>query len=89
MELTTIGIDLAKNVLQVHGADGKGKVVLKKQLKRHQVLAFFANLTPCLVGMEACGSAHYWARKLQTLGHTVKLMAPQYVKAFVKRKCYA
>ena len=85
MKLTTIGIDLAKNVLQVHGADDKGKVVVKKQLKRNQVLPFFANLVPCVIGMEACGSAHYWARKLQALGHTVKLMAPQYVKAFVKR----
>lgn len=85
MKLTTIGIDLAKNVLQVHGADEKGKTVIKKQLKRAQVLAFFANLTPCKIGMEACGSAHYWARKLQALGHRVQLIAPQYVKPFVKR----
>ena len=85
MKLTTIGIDLAKNVFQVHGADGKGKAVLKKQLKRAQMLPFFANLTPCRIGMEACGSAHYWARKLQALGHTVQLIAPQYVKPFVKR----
>jgi transposase len=85
MKLTTIGIDLAKNVLQVHGADDKGKTVMKKQLKRAQVLPFFANLTPCRIGMEACGSAHYWARKLQALGHTVQLIAPQYVKPFVKR----
>jgi transposase len=85
MKLTTIGIDLAKNVFQVHGADGKGKTVMKKQLKRTQVLPFFANLTPCRIGMEACGSAHYWARKLQALGHTVQLIAPQYVKPFVKR----
>jgi len=85
MNLTTIGIDLAKSVFQVHGADSKGKTVLKKQLKRTQVLAFFANLTPCRIGMEACGSAHYWARKLQALGHTVQLIAPQYVKPFVKR----
>lgn len=85
MKLTTIGIDLAKNVFQVHGADEKGKAVLKKQLKRAQMLAFFANLTPCRIGMEACGSAHYWARKLQALGHTVQLIAPQYVKPFVKR----
>jgi transposase len=85
MKFTTIGIDLAKTVFQVHGADGKGKAVLKKQLKRTQVLAFFANLTPCRIGMEACGSAHYWARKLQALGHTVQLIAPQYVKPFVKR----
>lgn len=85
MKLTTIGIDLAKNVFQLHGADGKGKAVMKKQLKRAQVLPFFANLTPCKIGMEACGSAHYWARKLQALGHTVQLIAPQYVKPFVKR----
>jgi transposase len=85
MNLTTIGIDLAKNVFQVHGADEKGKAVLKKQLKRAQMLSFFANLTPCRIGMEACGSAHYWARKLQALGHTVQLIPPQYVKPFVKR----
>ncbi|OIR07156.1 transposase IS116/IS110/IS902 family protein [mine drainage metagenome] len=82
MKLTTIGIDLAKNVFQVHGADEKGKTVLKRQLKRSQVLPFFAQ---CKIGMEACGSAHYWARKLQALGHTVQLIAPQYVKPFVKR----
>jgi transposase len=85
MKLTTIGIDLAKSVFQVHGADERGKAVMKKQLKRAQVLPFFANLTPCRIGMEACGSAHYWARKLQALGHTVQLIAPQYVKPFVKR----
>ena len=84
MKITTIGIDLAKNVFQVHGADGRGKAVLKKGLKRAQMLPFFANLTPCLIGMEACGSAHYWARKLEGLGHTVKLMAPQFVKPYVK-----
>lgn len=84
MNITTIGIDLAKKVFQVHGVDEHGKVVLKKQLKRAQVLPFFANLPPCLIGMEACGSAHYWARKLEKLGHTVKLMAPQFVKPYVK-----
>jgi transposase len=84
MKITTIGIDLAKNVFQVHGVDERGKVALKKQLKRVQVLPFFANLPPCLIGMEACASAHYWARKLQALGHTVKLMAPQFVKPYVK-----
>jgi transposase len=84
MKLTTIGIDLAKNVFQVHGVDVHGRVSLKKQLKRSQVAAFFANLPPCLIGMEACCSAHYWARKLQALGHTVKLMAPQFVKPYVK-----
>jgi transposase len=84
MNITTIGIDLAKNVFQVHGVDERAKGGLKKQLKRAQVLPFFANLPPCLIGMEACGSAHYWARKLKELGHTVKLMAPQFVKPYVK-----
>jgi len=84
MNLTTIGIDLAKNVFQVHGVDARGKVVLRKALKRVQVLPFFVNLTPCLIGMEACGSAHHWAMKLEALGHTVKLMAPQFVKPYVK-----
>ncbi len=84
MNITTIGIDLAKKVFQVHGVDEHGKACLKKQLKRAQVLPFFANLPPCLIGMEACGSAHYWARKLEKLGHTVKLMAPQFVKPYVK-----
>jgi transposase len=84
MKITTIGIDLAKNVLQVHGVDERSKTVLKKQLKRAQVVTFFANLAPCRIGMEACGSAHHWARKLEVYGHTVKLMAPQYVKPYVK-----
>ncbi|MCC6209378.1 MAG: IS110 family transposase [Gammaproteobacteria bacterium] len=85
MKLTTIGIDLAKNVFQLHGADATGRAVLKKQLKRAQVLPFFANLACCRIGMEACGSAHYWARKLRALGHQVQLIPPQYVKPFVKR----
>ena len=84
MKITTIGIDLAKNVFQVHGVDERGKVVLKKQLRRDQMATFFVNLPPCLVGMEACGSAHHWARKLQGMGHTVRLMAPQFVKPYVK-----
>jgi transposase len=84
MKLTAIGIDLAKNVFQIHGVDVRGKAVLKKQLKREQMAPFFANLMPCLIGMEACGSAHFWARKLQAMGHTVKLMAPQFVKPYVK-----
>jgi transposase len=84
MKMTTIGIDLAKNVFQVHGVDAHGKTVLKKQIKRDQMAVFFANLAPCLIGMEACGSAHDWARKLQGFGHTVKLMAPQFVKPYVK-----
>jgi transposase len=85
MKLTTIGLDLAKAVFQVHGADDRGRSVLKKQLKRAQVPTFFANLTPCKIGMEACGSAHYWARKLMAMGHEVVLIPPQYVKPFVKR----
>jgi transposase len=84
MEITTVGIDLAKNVFQVHAVDQHGKVVLKKPIKRDQMAAFFANFPACLIGMEACGSAHYWARKLQAFGHTVKLMAPQFVKPYVK-----
>ena len=84
MEITTVGIDLAKNVFQVHAVDQHGKIALRKQLKRGQMAEFFANLPTCLIGMEACGSAHYWARKLQALGHTVKLMAPQFVKPYVK-----
>ena len=84
MKITTVGIDLAKNVIQVHGVDAHGKRVLKKQLKREQVIPFFANFQSCLIGMEACGGAHHWARKLQGLGHTVKLMAPQFVKPYVK-----
>jgi transposase len=84
MKITTIGIDLAKSVLQIHGVDERGKAVLRKQVKRKDVMKFFANLEPCLIGMEACGSAHYWARKLTELGHTVRLMAPQFVKPYVK-----
>ena len=84
MKITTVGIDLAKNVFQVHGVNEHGKATLKKQLKRHQVMEFFVNMPACLIGMEACGSAHHWARKLQTLGHTVRLMAPQFVKPYVK-----
>jgi transposase len=84
MEITTVGIDLAKNVFQIHAVDQHGKVALKRQLKRGQMVEFFTNLPTCLIGMEACGSAHYWARKLQVMGHTVKLMAPQFVKPYVK-----
>ena len=75
MKITTIGIDLAKSVFQVHGIDASGKAVLRKQLKREQMASFFVNLAPCLIGIEACGSAHYWARKLQQFGHTVRLSA--------------
>jgi transposase len=84
MKITTVGIDLAKNVIQIHGVDERGKAVLRKQLKRAQVASFFATLEPCLIGMEACGSAHHWARKLQGFGHAVRLMAPQFVKPYVK-----
>jgi transposase len=84
-EVTTIGLDLAKHVFQVHGVDAEGAPVLRKQLRRSQVLAFFSRLPPCLVGLEACATAHYWARELRALGHEVRLMPAQYVKAYVKR----
>ena len=84
-EITTVGLDLAKNVFQVHGVDAEGTTVLRKQLRRAQVLAFFSRLPRCLVGMEACATAHYWARELRALGHEVRLMPAQYVKAYVKR----
>lgn len=84
MKINTCGIDLAKTVFQIHGVDQHGKVCLRKQLKRSQILSFFVRLEPCLIGMEACGSAHYWARKLSEMGHTVRLMAPQFVKPYVK-----
>jgi len=84
MKITTIGIDLAKEVFQIHGIDAHGKAVLRKQLRRGEMAKFFANLEPCLIGMEACGGAHHWARKLGEFGHTVKLMAPQFVKPYVK-----
>jgi len=84
MKVTTIGFDLAKNVFQVHGVDERGHVVVRKQLRRDQVAIFFANLPACLVGMEACGSAHHWARKLQGFGHEVRVISPQFVKPYVK-----
>ena len=84
MNITTVGVDLAKIVFQIHGVDARGKVAMRKQLKRSQVIGFFTQLPPCLVGMEACGGAHYWARKLTQLGHMVKLIAPQFVKSYVK-----
>src|SRR3974377_1799531 len=85
MQITTIGLDLAKNVFQVHGIDAAEKVVVRKQLRRGQVLKFFAALPPCLIGMEACATAHYWARELTKLGHEVRLMPAKDVKAYVKR----
>ena len=84
-EITTIGLDLAKHVFQVHGVDANGATVLRKQLRRAQVLAFFSRLPPCLVGLEACTTAHYWGRELRALGHEVRLMPAQYVKAYVMR----
>jgi len=85
MQITTIGLDIAKNVFQVHGIDATEKVVVRKQLRRSQVLAFFKAVPPCLVGMEACATAHYWARELTKLGHRVRLMPAKDVKAYVKR----
>ena len=85
MDITTIGLDLAKTVFQVHGVDASGAVAVRKTLRRSQVPGFFAKLPPCLVGMEACGTSHYWARELSKLGHQVRLMPPAYVKPYVKR----
>jgi transposase len=85
MEISTIGLDLAKSIFQVHAIDAAGKVVVRKALRRAQVLPFFAKLPPCLVGIEACGTAHHWARELMKLGHEVRLMPPAYVKPYVKR----
>ena len=82
--VTTVGLDLAKNVFQVHGADAHGRVLLRKKLQRSQLAAFFATLPPCVVAMVACGGAHHWGRKLSALGHQVRLIAPQYVKPYVK-----
>jgi len=85
MQISTIGLDLAKTVFQVHGIDANEKVVVRKQLRRSQVMAFFQDLPPCLVGMEACATAHHWARELRKLGHEVRLMPAKDVKAYVKR----
>ncbi len=84
-EVTTIGVDLAKNVFQIHGVDMSGTTVIRKQLRRRQVLALFEKQPPCLVGMEACATAHHWAREITALSHEVKLMPPRYVKPYVKR----
>jgi transposase len=84
-EVSTIGLDIAKSVFQVHGVDGAGAVVIRKRISRAKVVEFFGELPPCLVGIEACPSAHHWGRELQALGHTVKLMPPSYVKAYLKR----
>jgi transposase len=85
MELTTIGVDLAKHVFQVHGVDGAGRIVVRRALRRREMLSFFGQLSPCLVGMEACATAHHWAREIGRLGHQVRLMPPGYVKPYVKR----
>ena len=82
--VTTIGLDLAKQVFQVHGADAEGAPLFNRKLRRAEVLRFFEKLQPCLVGMEACASAHYWAREIAAFGHDVRLLPPQYVKPFVK-----
>jgi len=85
MEITTLGLDLAKNVFQVHAVSSTGEVVVRRALRRAQVMPFFSKLAPCLVGMEACGTSHHWARELTRLGHEVRLMPPAYVKPYVKR----
>src|SRR6476659_327405 len=84
-EVITIGLDIAKSVFQVHGVDGVGAVVIRKRVGRARMLEFFAGLPRCLVGIEACPAAHHWARELQAIGHTVRLMPPSYVKAYLKR----
>jgi transposase len=84
--ITTVGLDIAKSVFQVHGVDAAGVVVVRRQLKRRHVLAFFQKLAPCLVGIEACATSHHWSREIAALGHTVRLMPPAYVKPYVKRQ---
>ena len=84
MQVTTVGIDLAKNVFRIHGCDAHGKPVLRKQLGRRQLLSFIANLPRCPVAMEACASAHYWAREIEKLGHQVRLIGPRFVRPYVK-----
>jgi transposase len=86
MQITTIGLDLAKSVFQVHGVGADGQVVVRKKLRRAEVLKYFEALAPCLIGMEACASAHYWARELSALGHEMRLIPPAYVKAYVRRQ---
>ena len=85
-DIVTIGLDIAKSVFQVHGVDATGQVVVRRQVRRSHVLKFFAGLAPCVVGVEACATSHYWSRELRTLGHSVKLMPPSYVKPYVKRQ---
>ena len=83
-KLSVVGLDLAKNVFQVHGIDADGEVVVRKQLRRSEMRKYFARLEPCLIGMEACGGAHYWSRELTRLGHSVRMMAPAFVKPYLK-----
>ncbi len=85
MDITTVGLDLAKNVFQVHGINAAGDVIVRRRLRRAQVCMYFANLKPCLIGMEACGTSHFWARELVALGHEVKIIPPSYVKPYVRR----
>jgi len=82
----TIGLDIAKSVLQIHGVDAAGNVLIRRQIKRRYVVAFFQKLPPCVVGIEACATSHHWSRQLQAIGHTVRLMPPAYVKPYVKRQ---
>lgn len=84
--VVTIGLDIAKSVFQVHGVDAEGGVVIRQKLTRARLLKFFGKLDPCLVGIEACGTSHHWARELIELGHDVRLMPPSYVKSYVKRQ---
>ena len=84
--IATIGLDIAKSVFQVHAVDAAGNVIIRRQLKRRHVLAFFQKLPPCLVGIEACATSHHWSREIGGLGHTVRLMPPAYVKPYVKRQ---
>ena len=84
--VTTIGLDIAKSVFRVHGIDAEGRVLIRRNLKRRYVVAFFQKLPPCLVGIEACATSHHWSRQLKALGHTVRLMPPAYVKPYVKRQ---
>ena len=85
-QITVIGLDIAKSVFQVHGVDADGEVVVRRRLRRSQVLVLFAKIAPCRIGIEACATGHYWARELSALGHDVKLMPPAYVKPYVKRQ---